>query len=157
MYRVTYSVACCILRSSSPACTELEVVVTNWLGTMIGLPQSFLHPLPAFSEGGEREARNIIQNTVLGGGVIQGSAGEAAVVCMLAARERVLQVGYDDWCCISMRECAKAFLWVLVLRISMVKSASVLSVVLLFISPIRLIPQFVRHDAPVLCTNSRSY
>lgn len=46
---------CCRLQASSPACTELEMIVMNWLGKMIGLPNSFLH----------------LQGDSLGGGVIQ--------------------------------------------------------------------------------------
>lgn len=31
------------MQASSPACTELEIVVMNWLGKMIGLPEQFLN------------------------------------------------------------------------------------------------------------------
>ncbi|KAF2426266.1 dopa decarboxylase-like protein [Tothia fuscella] len=55
----------------SPAVTELETVVLDWVCGMIGLPDVFLSK-------GE------------GGGVIQGSASEAIVTVMVAARERVL-------------------------------------------------------------------
>lgn len=55
----------------SPACTELETVVMDWVAKMIGLPEVFL------SEGGSG-----------GGGVIQGSASEALLTCLIAARER---------------------------------------------------------------------
>ena len=30
-------------KASSPACTELETIVMDWLGKMIGLPNKFLH------------------------------------------------------------------------------------------------------------------
>jgi len=40
-----------ISQASSPACTELEIVVMNWLGQMVGLPEDFLH-LRADSPGG---------------------------------------------------------------------------------------------------------
>jgi len=30
-------------QASSPACTELEVVVLDWLGKMLHLPEAFLH------------------------------------------------------------------------------------------------------------------
>jgi hypothetical protein len=30
-------------QASSPACTELEMIVMNWLGKMVGLPEEFLH------------------------------------------------------------------------------------------------------------------
>uniref|UniRef100_A0A8W7PZQ6 Histidine decarboxylase n=1 Tax=Anopheles coluzzii TaxID=1518534 RepID=A0A8W7PZQ6_ANOCL len=56
--------------ASSPACTELESIVMNWLGKMIGLPDSFLH----------------LPGTSMGGGVIQTTASEATLVCLLAGR-----------------------------------------------------------------------
>ncbi|XP_053697040.1 histidine decarboxylase [Sabethes cyaneus] len=56
--------------ASSPACTELESIVMNWLGKMIGLPDEFLH-IPGVSHGG---------------GVIQTTASEATLVCLLAGR-----------------------------------------------------------------------
>jgi len=46
-----------IEQASSPACTELEILVMNWLGKMIGLPEAFLHT----------------HNESKGGGVIQVS------------------------------------------------------------------------------------
>lgn len=55
----------------SPAVTELETVVLDWLAGLFQLPSCFL------SEGA-------------GGGVIQGSASEAIVTVMIAARERYL-------------------------------------------------------------------
>ncbi len=66
-----------MLWSTSPACTEIETRVLDWLGRLIGLPESFL------SES-ER-----------GGGVIQGTASEAALVAMVAARRRALATGRD--------------------------------------------------------------
>ncbi|XP_012262186.2 aromatic-L-amino-acid decarboxylase-like [Athalia rosae] len=54
---------------SSPACTELEVITMNWLGKLLNLPKEFLN----CSEGP-------------GGGVIQGSASESTLICLLAAR-----------------------------------------------------------------------
>lgn len=69
--------------AASPACTELEMVMMDWLAKMLGLPASFL-----FSSGGD------------GGGVIQGTASEATVVALLAARtkaiKRELEV-HPDW------------------------------------------------------------
>jgi aromatic-L-amino-acid decarboxylase len=53
----------------SPAVTELETVVLDWVAKALALPECFL------SEG-------------KGGGVIQGSASEAIVTVMVAARER---------------------------------------------------------------------
>lgn len=45
-------------QASSPACTELEIVVMNWLGKMIGLPETFLHTHNGSKGGG------VIQVTV---------------------------------------------------------------------------------------------
>ncbi|KAK3104464.1 hypothetical protein FSP39_002552 [Pinctada imbricata] len=59
--------------AASPACTELETIVLDWFGKMIGLPRPFLH------ESGE------------GGGVIQGSASECVLVMLLAARHKALK------------------------------------------------------------------
>ncbi len=55
----------------SPAVTELETVVLDWLARLLNLPECYL------SEGE-------------GGGVIQGSASETVVTVMVAARERYL-------------------------------------------------------------------
>jgi aromatic-L-amino-acid decarboxylase len=60
-----------MLWATSPACTELETRVLDWLGEMIGLPAAFL-------SSSER-----------GGGVIQGTASEATLVAMLAAKQRI--------------------------------------------------------------------
>ncbi|BFF94021.1 3-4-dihydroxyphenylacetaldehyde synthase 2 [Drosophila madeirensis] len=57
----------------SPACTELEVVVMDWLAKFLKLPEHFQHA----SDGP-------------GGGVIQGSASEAVLVAVLAAREQAV-------------------------------------------------------------------
>ncbi|XP_049866614.1 aromatic-L-amino-acid decarboxylase [Pectinophora gossypiella] len=56
--------------AASPACTELEIIMLDWMGKAIGLPPSFL----ALEEGSK------------GGGVIEGSASECVLVSMLAAR-----------------------------------------------------------------------
>ncbi|XP_019622539.1 PREDICTED: histidine decarboxylase-like [Branchiostoma belcheri] len=61
--------------ASSPACTELEMIVMDWLGKMIGLPPQFLYSL---SDG-------------KGGGVIQGTVSEATLVSMLAARAEAVR------------------------------------------------------------------
>ena len=63
---------------NSPACTELETVVLDWLCKALGLPETYLSTSP---QGG--------------GGVIQGSASEAVVTCMVAARERYLHAKCD--------------------------------------------------------------
>ncbi|KAH9568469.1 hypothetical protein CY35_03G078500 [Sphagnum magellanicum] len=57
---------------TSPAATELETIVLDWLGKLLHLPEEFL------SSG-------------KGGGVIQGTASEAVLVVMLAARNRALK------------------------------------------------------------------
>lgn len=57
----------------SPACTELELIVINWLAKFLKLPKKFLR-----SVGG----------TGGGGGVIHSSASEAILVAIIAARER---------------------------------------------------------------------
>ena len=60
---------------ASPACTELEVIMMNWLGKLLGLPEEFLN----CSDGP-------------GGGVIQGSASEATLVGLLAAKEKTVRL-----------------------------------------------------------------
>lgn len=46
----------------------------NWLGEMIGLPEGFLHRPDGH-----------------GGGVIQTTASEATLICLLAARTRAIK------------------------------------------------------------------
>ncbi|GAA6616656.1 pyridoxal-dependent decarboxylase [Scytonema sp. NUACC26] len=58
-----------MLWATSPACTELETHVLDWLVDMLELPKQFL------SSG-------------TGGGVIQDSASSASLVALLAAREQ---------------------------------------------------------------------
>ncbi len=58
-----------MLWSTSPACTELETHVMDWLVAMLGLPEKF-------------------RSSSAGGGVIQDTASSAALCAMLAARER---------------------------------------------------------------------
>ncbi|KAJ2403313.1 hypothetical protein GGI23_000018 [Coemansia sp. RSA 2559] len=60
---------------SSPAATELETIVMDSLGKLIGLDKRFM----SLNEDGTESK---------GGGVIQGSACEAQCVVMLAAQER---------------------------------------------------------------------
>ena len=55
--------------ATSPACTELETHVLDWLVDMLDLPQKF-------------------SSTHTGGGVIQDSASSATLCALLAARER---------------------------------------------------------------------
>ena len=61
-----------MLWSTSPACTELETHVLDWLVPMLGLPEKFLSTGP-------------------GGGVIQDTASSASLCALLAARERATQ------------------------------------------------------------------
>ncbi|XP_013401543.1 histidine decarboxylase-like [Lingula anatina] len=61
--------------ASSPACTELETIVMDWLGKMIGLPAEFLHS----------------NQQTKGGGVIQTTASDATFVALLAARSMVIK------------------------------------------------------------------
>jgi aromatic-L-amino-acid/L-tryptophan decarboxylase len=57
-----------MLWATSPACTELETHVLDWLVTMLDLPRKFL-------------------STSSGGGVIQDTASSASLCALLAARE----------------------------------------------------------------------
>ncbi|MGH0165925.1 UNVERIFIED_CONTAM: hypothetical protein FKN15_050056 [Acipenser sinensis] len=63
-----------LCQAASPACTELETVMLDWLGKMLNLPEEFL----AGTEG-------------QGGGVIQSTASEATLVALLAARAKILK------------------------------------------------------------------
>lgn len=54
---------------TSPACTELETHVLDWLAGMLGLPEIFM-------------------SHTAGGGVIQDTASSATLTALLAARER---------------------------------------------------------------------
>lgn len=56
----------------SPAVTELETIVLDWLAKLLNLPSCYY-------------------STGEGGGVIQGSASEAVVTVMVAAREKYLR------------------------------------------------------------------
>ncbi|MFQ6021436.1 MAG: pyridoxal-dependent decarboxylase [Acidiferrobacterales bacterium] len=58
-----------MLWATSPACTELETHVLDWLVEMLGLPAKF-------------------DSTNSGGGVIQDTASSASLCALLAARER---------------------------------------------------------------------
>ena len=63
------------VQAAAPSCTELETIVLDWLGKMIGLPPQFLSRSP-----GSR-----------GGGVIQTSASECVLDCLLAARAQAIR------------------------------------------------------------------
>jgi len=58
-----------MLWATSPACTELETLVLDWLVPALGLPEKFL-------------------STKSGGGVIQDTASSAILCALLTARER---------------------------------------------------------------------
>ena len=55
---------------TSPACTEVETLMLDWMQELLGLPASFR------------------STSDTGGGVIQGSASEATLVAILSARHR---------------------------------------------------------------------
>ncbi|MHB8867178.1 MAG: pyridoxal phosphate-dependent decarboxylase family protein, partial [Pirellulaceae bacterium] len=61
-----------MLWATSPACTELETHVLDWLVSMLDLPESF-------------------HSSSSGGGVIQDAASSASLCALLAARERSSQ------------------------------------------------------------------
>ena len=67
-----------MLWATSPACTELETLMLDWMIDLCGLPDRF-------RSGGA------------GGGVIQDSASSGALVAILAARERIAgQFRWDE-------------------------------------------------------------
>lgn len=55
---------------TSPACTEMETLMLDWMRELLGLPESFA------------------STSATGGGVIQGSASEATLASILSARWR---------------------------------------------------------------------
>ena len=63
-----------MLWATSPACTELETHVLDWLVDLLGLPEQF-------------------KSSSAGGGVIQDTASSATLCALLAARERA--TGYQ--------------------------------------------------------------
>ncbi len=65
-----------MLWSTSPACTELETHVLDWLVDLLGLPGFF-------------------KSSTLGGGVIQDTASSATLCAVLAARDRMLSETTD--------------------------------------------------------------
>ena len=58
-----------MLWATSPACTELETHVMDWLTEMLGLPEAF-------------------RSTSTGGGVIQDTASTSTLLALIAAREK---------------------------------------------------------------------
>jgi aromatic-L-amino-acid/L-tryptophan decarboxylase len=69
-----------MLWSTSPACTELETHVLDWLVEMLGLPEKFL-------------------STSTGGGVIQDTASSSSLCALLAGRERATNYATNDRGC----------------------------------------------------------
>jgi len=69
-----------MLWSTSPACTEVETHVLDWLIPMLGLPEKF-------------------SSTSNGGGVIQDTASSANLCALLAARERATQYASNEKGC----------------------------------------------------------
>jgi aromatic-L-amino-acid/L-tryptophan decarboxylase len=69
-----------MLWATSPACTELETHVLDWLTEILDLPQSF-------------------HSQSKGGGVIQDSASSAALCALLAARERATGLASNEHGC----------------------------------------------------------
>ena len=69
-----------MLWATSPACTELETHVMDWLVGMMGLPEKFM-------------------SSSTGGGVIQDTASSASLCALLAARERATGYASNDQGC----------------------------------------------------------
>lgn len=69
-----------MLWATSPACTELETLVLDWLVPALGLPAKFL-------------------STETGGGVIQDSGSSANLCAVLAARERATNFTTNRYGC----------------------------------------------------------
>jgi aromatic-L-amino-acid decarboxylase len=69
-----------MLWSTSPACTELETHILDWLVGMLGLPQKFL-------------------STSTGGGVIQDTASSSSLCALLAGRERATNFASNSQGC----------------------------------------------------------
>nr|XP_003928914.1 histidine decarboxylase isoform X2 [Saimiri boliviensis boliviensis] len=67
--------------ASSPACTELEMNVMDWLAKMLGLPEHFLHHHPSSQ----------------GGGVLQSTVSESTLIALLAARKnKILEMKMSE-------------------------------------------------------------
>lgn len=69
-----------MLWATSPACTELETHVLDWLVDMLALPQSF-------------------SSASKGGGVIQDTASSSSLCALLAARERATNFASNERGC----------------------------------------------------------
>lgn len=78
-----------MLWATSPACTELEQRMLDWLGYAIGLPEQFL-----FWPEQHKQSTSPIEHPAghgSGGGVIAGTASESTLIAMLAAKARAHQ------------------------------------------------------------------
>lgn len=62
-------------QASGPAATELETIVMDWYAKALDLPTCFLSDAPGSK----------------GGGALQGSASECALVCLMTARDRAIK------------------------------------------------------------------
>ncbi|HEV2426548.1 MAG TPA: pyridoxal-dependent decarboxylase [Terriglobia bacterium] len=69
-----------MLWATSPACTELETHVLDWLAGMLGLPDAF-------------------RSTSAGGGAIQDTASSSSLCALLAGRERATQRASNERGC----------------------------------------------------------
>ncbi len=69
-----------MLWTTSPACTELETHVLDWMAAMLGMPAKF-------------------KSTGTGGGVIQDTASSAVLCALLAARERATSLQSNERGC----------------------------------------------------------
>src|ERR1035438_623027 len=69
-----------MLWATSPACTELETHVLDWMAAMLGLPEKF-------------------KSAGAGGGVIQDSASSGVLCALLAARERATEIQSNERGC----------------------------------------------------------
>jgi aromatic-L-amino-acid decarboxylase len=69
-----------MLWATSPACTELETHVLDWLADMLDLPAKF-------------------KSDAAGGGVIQDTASSASLCALLAARERTTNYASNEHGC----------------------------------------------------------
>jgi len=103
--------------AASPACTELETIVLDWLGKMCGLPKNLLpFESPTMAKFDENMNSPLVKNAVnstsegyfstseesttnadtssytphTGGGVILTTASECVLVAMLSARRRAI-------------------------------------------------------------------
>ncbi|XP_053128647.1 histidine decarboxylase isoform X2 [Hemicordylus capensis] len=67
--------------ASSPACTELEMNMMDWLAKMMGLPDGFLHYHPNSK----------------GGGILQSTVSESTLIALLAARKnKILEMKVSE-------------------------------------------------------------